>query len=225
MRIQGIGACVFDAYGTLFDFSSAAERCRDVLSDRAATLTALWRDKQIQYSWLRSLQNRYVDFAEVTAAALDYALRALAIDDAGLRARLLDLYRSLAPFPEVPGVLSTLRGRGYRTAILSNGSPAMLNPLVAQSGLGGLLDAVLSADAVRVFKTDPRAYQMAVDRLGIPASTMCFFSSNAWDAWGASDFGMRVVWCNRYGQPPENLPGHPDAEVRSLDAALPLLPG
>jgi 2-haloacid dehalogenase len=225
MQLAGIRACVFDAYGTLFDFSSAAARCRDVLGDRTKTLTALWRDKQIQYTWLRSLQNRYIDFAEVTAAALDYALRALDIDDRQLRARLLDLYGALAPFPEVSEVLRRLRERGYRTAILSNGSPAMLSPLVMQSGLGGLLDAVLSVDAVRVFKTDPRVYQLAVDRLGIPASAICFFSSNAWDAWAASDFGMRVVWCNRYGQPPESLPGHPDAEVRSLDEALPLLPG
>jgi 2-haloacid dehalogenase len=225
MRLEGISVCVFDAYGTLFDFSSAAARCRDVLGDRTAALTTLWRDKQIQYTWLRSLQDRYVSFADVTAAALDYSLRALAIDDAALRARLLDLYRSLAPFPEVPAVLNTLRTRGYQTAILSNGSPEMLAPLVQQSGLGHLLNAVLSVDAVRVFKTDPRVYQLAVDRLGVPASSMCFFSSNAWDAWAASDFGMRVVWCNRYGQPPENLPGQPDAEVRSLDEALPLLLG
>jgi 2-haloacid dehalogenase len=225
MRLEGISVCVFDAYGTLFYFSSAAARCRDVLGDRTAALTTLWRDKQIQYTWLRSLQDRFVSFADVTAAALDYSLRALAIDDAALRARLLDLYRSLAPFPEVPAVLNTLRTRGYQTAILSNGSPEMLDPLVQQSVLGHLLNAVLSVDAVRVFKTDPRVYQLAVDRLGVPASSMCFFSSNAWDAWAASDFGMRVVWCNRYGQPPENLPGQPDAEVRSLDEALPLLPG
>src|SRR5215472_6785673 len=127
MRIDGVEACLFDAYGTLFDFASAAERCRDVLGDRTAALTTLWRDKQIQYAWLRSLQNRYVDFAEVMAQALDYALRALAIDDAVLRSRLLALYGSLAPFPEVAGVLRRLREGGYCTAILSNGSPAMLS--------------------------------------------------------------------------------------------------
>ncbi len=225
MRIEGIKACVFDAYGTLFDFASAAARCRDVLGDRTAALTTLWRDKQIQYTWLRSLQNRYVDFAEVTAAALDYTLRALAIDDAALRSRLLDLYRSLAPFPEVPDVLRRLHDGGYRTAILSNGSPSMLSPLIAHAGIADLLDAVLSVDEVRVFKTHPRAYQLAVDRLGVTASDICFFSSNAWDAWATSDFGMRVVWCNRYAQPPENLPGRPDAEVHSLDEALPLLLG
>ena len=207
MRIDGVEACLFDAYGTLFDFASAAERCRDVLGDRTAALTTLWRDKQIQYAWLRSLQNRYVDFAEVMAQALDYALRALAIDDAVLRSRLLALYGSLAPFPEVAGVLRRLREGGYCTAILSNGSPAMLSPLVAQAGLGDLLDAVLSVDEVRVFKTHPRVYQLALDRLKTTAEKVCFVSSNAWDAWAASDFGMRVVWCNRYGQQAELLPG------------------
>jgi 2-haloacid dehalogenase len=224
-RLPGVRACVFDAYGTVFDFASAAARCRDVLGDKAGALTTLWRDKQIQYSWLRSLQHRYVEFGEVTAAALDYAMRALAIEDTALRSRLLDLYGTLETFPEVADVLGRLRAAGYRTAILSNGSPAMLASVVAHAGLGGLLDAVLSVDEVGVFKTDPRVYQLALDRLGIAAEALCFFSSNAWDAWAASDFGMRVVWCNRYGQPAENLPGRPDAEVRTLAEALPLLLG
>ncbi|HWE62721.1 MAG TPA: haloacid dehalogenase type II, partial [Chloroflexota bacterium] len=200
-------------------------RCRDVLGEKAGALTTLWRDKQLQYSWLRSLQHRYVDFAEVTEAALDFAMRSLAIEDAALRSRLLAVYQTLEPFPEVAEVLGRLRAAGYRTAILSNGSPAMLAPLVAHGGLGGLLDAVLSVDEVGVFKTDPRVYQMALDRLGVTTDAVCFFSSNAWDAWAASDFGMRVVWCNRYAQPPENLPGRPDAEVRTLIEALPLLLG
>jgi len=221
--LPGIRVCVFDAYGTLFDFASAAAQCRDVLGDKAGPLTTLWRDKQLQYSWLRSLQHRYLDFAHVTAAALDYAMRALAIEDPTLRSRLLDLYRTLEPFPEVAGVLAHLRNAGYKTAILSNGSPAMLEPLVAYAGIGALLDAVLSVDDVGTFKTDPRVYQLAVDRLGVAPDAMCFFSSNAWDAWAASDFGMRVVWCNRYAQPAENLPGQPDAEVRTLTEALPLL--
>ena len=224
-RLPGISACVFDAYGTLFDFASAASRCKDVLGDKAAPLTALWRDKQLQYSWLRSLQHRYVDFGQVTAAALEYAMRALAIEDAALRTRLLNLYRTLEPFPEVPTVLARLRAAGYRTAILSNGSPDMLAPLVAHSGIGGLLDAVLSVHELGVFKTDPRVYRLAVDRLDIAADAICFFSSNAWDAWAASDYGMRVVWCNRYDQHPENLPGRPDAEVHTLTEALPLLVG
>src|SRR5260370_551033 len=156
MPIEGISACVFDAYGTLFDFASAAARCRDVLGDKAGALTTLWRDKQLQYSWLRGLQGRYVPFDQVTADALDYSLRALGISDPKLRPRLLDLYGTLGPFPEGPAMLQALLDAGMRTAILSNGSPAMLAPLVAQPGIAGRIGAVLSVDAVGVFKTDAR---------------------------------------------------------------------
>jgi 2-haloacid dehalogenase len=136
----------------------------------------------------------------------------------------MDLYRSLACFPEVPGVLRALRGAGYATAILSNGSPKMLDDAVGGAGLRDLFDAVLSVDAVRVFKTDARVYRYALDRLGVEAREVAFQSSNAWDAHAASDFGMRVVWCNRYGQRRERLPGAPDFEIRTL-AELPDLLG
>lgn len=219
-RIEGIRACVFDAYGTVFDFGSAAARCRDQLGDRVAALTALWRDKQLQYTWLRALQRRHADFWTVTGDALDYALETLGIATPELRERLMNLYLNLQAFPEVPATLRALKERGYVTAILSNGSPAMLEAAVQAAGLAPMLDAVLSVEEVGVFKPDPRVYQLAVDRLGVPAEAICFQSSNGWDAYAASAFGMRVVWCNRYGQRPERLPGRPDAEVRSL-AELP----
>ena len=221
-RIEGIRACVFDAYGTVFDFGSAAARCRDQLGDRVAALTALWRDKQLQYTWLRALQRRHADFWTVTGDALDYALETLGIATPELRERLMNLYLNLQAFPEVPATLRALKERGYVTAILSNGSPAMLEAAVQAAGLAPMLDAVLSVEEVGVFKPDPRVYQLAVDRLEIPAEAICFQSSNGWDAYAASAFGMRVVWCNRYGQRPERLPGRPDAEVRSL-AELPEL--
>ena len=147
----------------------------------------------------------------------------LGLDAPALRERLMALYLELEPFPEVPGVLSELRRRGFKTAILSNGTPAMLETLVARAGLGDAFDAVLSADAVRVFKTHPSVYQLALDALGLPAAAISFQSSNGWDAYGASDFGMRVVWCNRASQPRERLPGQPDFEVRTL-AELPAPP-
>jgi 2-haloacid dehalogenase len=221
-QLAGIRACVFDAYGTIFDFASAAARCPDVPEDRRGALTALWRDKQLQYTWLRSLQGRYADFWQVTGEALDFALDSLGIATPALRTGLMDLYLSLSAFPEVPQTLRLLRQAGFATAILSNGSPAMLAAAVRGAGLDDLFDAVLSADAVKVFKTHPRVYEYGLRQLGVPAEQVCFQSSNAWDAFAASAYGMRVVWCNRYGQRRERLPGAPDREVRSL-AELPAL--
>jgi 2-haloacid dehalogenase len=222
--LSGIRACVFDAYGTLFDYASAALGCRDVLGDRIGPLTALWRDKQLQYSWLRALQGRHTDFWQVTGDALDFALETLGLDDPQLRARLMDLYRTLDVFPEVPAMLQRLRAAGLKTGILSNGSPDMLDTAVNNAGIGDLLDAVLSVESVGVYKPHPKVYQLAVDRLAIPARAILFQSSNAWDAYAASAFGMRVVWCNRYGQRPERLPGKPDHEIASL-AELPAMLG
>ena len=218
-----VRACVFDAYGTLFDFASAAASCADVLGDKAGAVTALWRDKQLQYTWLRSLQGRHADFWQVTGDALDFTLETLGIAEPNVRDRLMGLYRTLACFPEVPQVLRQLREAGFVTAILSNGSPSMLADAVAGAKLGGLLDHVLSVEEVGVFKTHPSVYRLAVDRLGVPASAIAFQSSNAWDAHAASAFGMRVVWCNRYGQRRERLPGAPDREVRTLAELPPLL--
>jgi 2-haloacid dehalogenase len=220
--LSNIRACVFDAYGTLFDFASATAGCRDVLGERAPALTALWRDKQLQYTWLRSLQHRHADLWQITGDSLDYALETLGLSDPSLRQRLMDLYRTLAVFPEVPDTLRQLRAAGLKTAILSNGSPEMLASAVEGNGLGELFDAVISVEEVGVFKPDPRVYQHALDRLGVTATEVSFQSSNSWDVYAASAFGMRVVWCNRYGQKPERLPGRPDCMVNSL-AELPAL--
>lgn len=222
--LAGIRACVFDAYGTLFDYASAAARCSDVLGEKAGPLTALWRDKQLQYTWLRSLQGRYAEFSQVTSDALEFALAAFRMSDPALHERLMGLYSSLECFPEVPAMLATLKTAGLRTAILSNGSPQMLAATVAHAGLTHLFDAVLSVDEVGVYKPHPKVYQLAVDRLGLPAGAISFQSSNGWDAYAASAFGMQVVWCNRNGAPPERLPGSPAAVINSL-AQLPALVG
>ena len=223
-RLEGVRACLFDAYGTLFDFASAAQGCEDVPAEKRPALTALWREKQLQYTWLRSLQGRYADFWRVTGDALDFALDSLDLMNTHLRERLMNLYLWLEPFPEVPAMLTALRRAGFRTAILSNGSPMMLDTLVKRSDLEAMFDAILSADAVRAFKTHPDVYQYALDSLDLPASAIAFQSSNAWDAHAASDFGMQVVWCNRYGQRRERLPGSPDFEIRTLNE-LPALLG
>ena len=215
-----VRACVFDAFGTLFDFASAAARCNDILGDKTTAVANLWRDKQITYTWLRATQNLHADFWQVTGDALDFTLETLAISDPAVRERLMSLYRKLDHFPEVPDMLGRLKAAGFTTAILSNGTPDMLNALVASSGLAPLLDHVLSVEEVGVFKPHPSVYQLAVDRLGVPANEISFQSSNAWDAHAASAFGMRVVWCNRYGQRRERLPGAPDRQIRTL-AELP----
>jgi 2-haloacid dehalogenase len=222
--LAGVAACVFDAYGTLFDFSAAAKGCTELPRDSAAPLAALWRDKQLQYTWLLAAQNRHADFHQVTGWALDFALETLGIRGAGLRERLM--VRALTPdaFPEVAGVLLRLKAAGLRLAILSNGTPAMLAAAVEQAGLGGLFEAVLSVEEVGVYKPHPRVYQLALESLDLPASRIAFQSSNAWDAHAASAFGMQVVWCNRSGQRRERLPGSPDREATSL-IELPALVG
>jgi 2-haloacid dehalogenase len=222
--LSGVKACVFDAYGTLFDFASAARACPDVPPEAADRLSALWRDKQLQYTWLRAAQGRHADFLQVTADALDFTLETLALTRSALRERLLDLYLRLSPFPEVPEMLARVRAAGLATAILSNGTPAMLAAAVGAAELNDLFDAVLSVEEVGAFKPNRQVYQLAVDRLGTPAASIAFVSSNGWDAHAASAFGMQVVWCNRYGQRRERLPGAPDREIATL-ADLPALVG
>jgi len=206
-----VKACVFDAYGTLFDTASAARRLAGEIGDKAGPLAALWREKQLAYTWLRAVQGRHADFWQVTGDALDFALEALAIDRPGLRDRLMQLYLTLDPYPEVPGVLRRLRAAGLKTAILSNGTPRMIEALAAGAGLQ--FDALLSVEQAGVYKPHAGVYQLALDTLGLPARAIAFQSSNGWDAYGASAFGMQVVWCNRSRQPRERLPGAPDREV------------
>ena len=215
-RIENIQACVFDAYGTLLDFNSAVMMCADEIGDEAARLSDLWRQKQLQYTWLRSLMGQHADFWQVTGEALDFSLAALQIDKPDLRSRLMDLYRVLEAFPEIPETLRRLKAGGMRTAILSNGSPEMLQAAVDHNGLNDLLDDIQSVEDVGVFKPDPRIYQLSVDRLGVAKENICFMSSNGWDAAGAAAFGFKVVWINRYRQPVEHLPTTPDREIDTL---------
>jgi len=216
IKIAPIEACVFDAYGTLFDVNAAAERCRAELGERFQPLAELWRTKQLQYTWLRGMMGDHAPFDRVTADALDYALAALKIENAALRDRLLGLYMTLDAYPDAKDALARLKRAGMRLAILSNGSPRMLEAAVAHAGLAPLLDAVLSVEDVKVFKPSPRVYRLGVERLGLPESRMAFMSSNAWDASAAARFGYRVVWVNRFGQPRERLTGEPEAEIRNL---------
>ena len=214
----GVKAVVFDAYGTLLDVAAAARRCEDALGDKAAPLSEIWRTKQLQYTWLRSLMGEYVDFAAVTAGALDYALEAVGMrdQDGRLRRRLMDVYRKLDAYSDAKPALRALRHRGLKTAILSNGSPAMLRSAVRSAGIDSLLDEVLSVHPLKIYKPDPRVYRLATRAFKLKPAEICFVSGNGWDAWAAARFGMRVIWINRAGAPDERLPGNIAAQARAL---------
>jgi len=220
LRLPGIEACVFDAYGTLFDVNSAARSARDELEARWQPLADLWRTKQLQYTWLRGLGGHHADFWTVTSDALSFALESLQQGDEALHRRLMTLYLSLNVYPEVRDTLERLKAGGLKLAILSNGTPAMLAAAAANSGIADLLDAVLSVEEVGVYKPHPSVYRLASDRLQLAPERICFLSSNGWDAYAAKAFGFRVLWCNRFKQAPERLPGTPDAQIETL-AALP----
>ena len=215
-KFEGIKACVFDAYGTLFDVHSAVGKHRERLGDKADAVSVIWRTKQLEYTWMRSLMNRYVDFWRVTGEGLDFALDANGVNDASLRDDLLNAYLRLDCYPEVPEVLKTLKDAGMRTAILSNGSPRMLEAAVESSRIGDLLYAILSVDELGIYKPAPEVYQLVLDHLDVGRGQVSFQSSNAWDAAAAATFGFRVAWCNRFGQAKERLPDAPDAEIKTL---------
>ena len=221
--LQDIQACVFDAYGTLFDVSSPMQRRRAKIGPEADKLNTLWRQKQLEYSWLRSLMGAHADFWQVTAEALDYAMAACNLKSPALRAELMELYLAILPYSETVETVTKLKAAKKRTAILSNGSLTMLTSAVNHSRLTPHLDAVLTVDDIGIYKPHPRVYQMAVNRLDVQPEQVLFVSSNAWDVAGAAHFGFQVAWCNRMGNPPEKLPGKPVAEIKSLDEVLGLL--
>ena len=212
MQVQGL---LFDAYGTLFDVHTVVEAGRAVTGDPQA-LSNLWRAKQLEYTWLRTLMGRYEDFWAVTEAALVFACRRLGIAAGPAeRARLMDAYLRLEPFPEVRPVLERLQA--LPCGILSNGAPRMLEAAVAHAGLGRSLGAVISVDAVRMFKPAPQVYALGPARLGLPKEAIGFVSSNCWDVAGAKAYGFPVVWVNRLRAPLEELGLTPDLEVSDLD--------
>jgi len=216
LRLPGIKACVFDAYGTLFDVNSAARSLQIELGDRWQPLAELWRTKQLQYTWLRGLGGHHADFWTVTSDALSFALETLKMESTGLHPRLMTLYLSLNVYPDVIDTLRQLKAGNMKLAILSNGTPQMLASAAANSGIADLLDAVLSVEQVGVFKPHLTVYKMASDRLQLAPDQICFLSSNGWDAYAAKAFGFHAVWCNRFNQSPERIPETPDGQITTL---------
>ena len=210
-------ALVYDAYGTLYDVHSVMQRCEGFFPGRGGELSRLWRAKQLEYTWQRSLMQRYRAFSTVTREALAYACEALGLELTAERMEaLMSEYQMLAVFPDVERTFARLKG--VKRAILSNGSPDMLEPLVAHSGLE--LDALISVDELETYKPSPAVYELAVQRLGIDKSRIGFVSSNCWDALGAKSFGFTVFWINRGRAPVDRLGFAPDAIVESLDEVL-----
>jgi 2-haloacid dehalogenase len=225
MMTKKIKACVFDAYGTLFDVGAAArlaaaEPGAESRAGKWPQLAADWRRKQLEYTWLRAVAGAHVDFWLVTQHGLDWALEAAGLTDPTLRERLLALYWELAAYPEVPGMLQALTAQGQRLAILSNGSPGMLDGAVRSAGLQGQFEALLSVEDVGVFKPHRSVYDLVGARLGVRPDEVLFVSSNGWDASAGAAYGFVTAWVNREGAPLDRLHGRPAHVLRDL-AALP----
>jgi 2-haloacid dehalogenase len=203
MKNRPVSVCIFDAYGTLFDVHSAAARHSELLGKNAAEVSKLWRVKQLEYSWVHSLMRRHVDFWELTNLALEYALAFHGVRDERIKELLRDSYLSLGAYAEVPAVLEKLKAAGMKTAVLSNGSPFMLDRALQSAGLSSLLDKSLSIEDVAIYKPDPAAYRIATASFSVEPGDVAFFSSNAWDAIGAHTFGFKPFWVNRSRQPDE----------------------
>ena len=211
---------VFDAYGTLFDVHAAIGRYRDAIGPQADRLSEMWRIKQLEYTWTVSLMGRFRDFRDLTAAALDVAAAGLGGLPEGLRPKLLAAYEELDAYPDVAPTLRALRAKGAKTAILSNGTDAMLASATRAAGLGDLLDAVISIEALRIYKPNAAAYTLVGQRFATSPGEVSFQSSNRWDIAGAKAFGFHTTWINRTGKPDEYLDLPPDRVVGSLDALL-----
>lgn len=217
-----VTTCVFDAYGTLFDVAAAARVAaeqpgQEKLADVWPKLATDWRTKQLQYTWLRAVTGEHTTFWQVTEDGLDWAMEASRLDDRVLREVLLALYWELPAFPEVPSMLANLKKQNFQTAILSNGSPEMLDGAVAFAGIGEHLDAVLSVEDVGVFKPAAAVYDMVAKRFGTERDEVLFVSSNGWDAAAASGYGFRTVWVNRAGEPTDRLPHKPEEMLSDLE--------
>ncbi len=216
-----ITTCIFDAYGTLFDVAAAAREAagepgRDALAACWQKLANDWRLKQLQYTWLRAVADAHGDFWDVTQDGLDWAMEANDLDDAELRERLLQLYWELSAYPEVPEMLGTLKAGGYATAILSNGSPKMLQGAVDSAAVGDVLDDILSVESVGIFKPHKSVYDLVGQRFGCAKEEVLFVSSNGWDAAAATGYGFQTVWVNRAGEPVDRLPWTPKNVLSDL---------
>ena len=212
-----IKACIFDAYGTLFDVNAACRELSKEVGDNWEKLASLWRLRQVEYTWLRNSMDEYIDFWQITSDALDYAMETLGIENNELREELLNLYLKLEAYPEVNDLLKKLKQRGLKTGILSNGSMKMLNSAVDNANIREYLDEILSVEECKIYKPSSKVYDLIKIRMQISKENVLFFSSNAWDMHAASNYGFKTIWVNRFNAKLERLPGKPNDIVNSLD--------
>jgi 2-haloacid dehalogenase len=223
-KLEGIQACVFDAYGTLFNVASPVEKLAGTIGEKASDVAALWRQKQLEYTWLRSLMGTHVDFWHVTRDALDYTLEVHGVSEAGLADELMTLYLKLDAYEEAFAALQALRAKGKRCAVLSNGSPSMLDSALRHAGLDKMFEHVLSVEEVGIYKPSRRVYRLAMQKLQIAdAPSICFVSANAWDAQAAAQFGFQAVRVMRTPGFNDKIPGRPAAVIDSLSKLVELL--
>ena len=212
-------AVVFDAYGTLFDVNSAAEKCKDKIGSKWEAFANFWRTTQLEYTWLRSLMKRHKNFWEVTEDSLDKSMRVFNINKS-MKNELLNLYKVLSPYPEVRGVLEDLKKKNFKLAILSNGTPALLNELVASNKLNNLFDDLFSIEEVKVYKPDSRVYEIPVKKYNIKANEITFLSANTWDVSGGGNYGYNSIWVNRNKSEFDILDYQPKNEINNLTLLL-----
>jgi len=212
-------AVVFDAYGTLFDVNSAAERCKDKIGTKWEAFANFWRTTQLEYTWLRSLMKRHKNFWEITEDSLDKSMKVFNISNS-MKNELLNLYKILSPYPEVRAVLEDLKKRNFKLAVLSNGTPSLLNELVASNKLNNLFDDLFSIEEVKVFKPDSRVYEIPVKKYNIKANEITFLSANTWDVSGGGNFGYNSIWVNRNNLAFDILDFQPKNEISNLTQLL-----
>ena len=217
--MKNIKAIIFDAYGTLFDVNSAAEKCKDKIGDKWESFANYWRTTQLEYTWLRSLMNRHKDFWQITEDSLDKSIKAFKIDNS-MRNELLDLYKKLSTFTEVKEVLNSLKKKNYKLAILSNGTPALLNKLVSSNDLTDIFDDIFSIEEVGIYKPDSKVYDLPVKKYQIKKDEVAFLSSNTWDVSGGGNYGYNSIWVNRNKNIFDNLDYKPKNEVGNLKQLL-----
>ena len=217
--MKNIKAIIFDAYGTLFDVNSAAEICKDKIGDKWESFANYWRTTQLEYTWLRSLMKRHKDFWQVTEDSLDKSMKTFEIDSS-MRNELLDLYKILSPFKEVPEVLKSLKEKDLKLAILSNGTPALLNQLVKNNNLDNLFDDLFSIEEVGIYKPDSKVYDMPINKYKIQKNEVAFLSANTWDVSGGGNYGFNSIWVNRNNNIFDNLDYKPQNEIKNLKELL-----